>query len=95
MRGTRKKLSSTGRRTGLRGSRPRLGLAMRVLGREHEATVAQIVTLMSTHPARLLGRRDLGSLAVGAGGGYCGVRSGGGVDVCGAGERVAIEEYAV
>ncbi len=51
---------------GITGLETALGLAMRVLGREHGATISQIVTLMSTHPARLLGRRDLGSLAVGA-----------------------------
>ena len=53
---------------GITGLETSLGLAMRVLGGEHGATIGQIVTLMSTHPARLLGRKDLGSLAVGAAG---------------------------
>ena len=50
---------------GITGLETSLGLALRVLGEEHGATIAQIVTLMSTHPAELLGRRDLGRLAVG------------------------------
>ncbi len=50
---------------GITGLETSLGLAMRVLGREHGATMAQIVTLMSTHPAALLRRSDLGTLQVG------------------------------
>ncbi len=51
---------------GITGLETSLGLAMRVLGCECGATISQIVTLMSTHPARLLRRDDLGSLRVGS-----------------------------
>ena len=51
---------------GITGLETSLGLALRVLGRDHGATISKIVTLMSTHPAALLGRRDLGTLATGS-----------------------------
>ena len=51
---------------GVTGLETSLGLALRVLGREHSAAISKIVTLMSTHPAALLGRRDLGTLAPGS-----------------------------
>lgn len=51
---------------GITGLESSLGLAMRVLRREHGATMAQVVSLMSSHPARLLQRKDLGTLCVGA-----------------------------
>ena len=51
---------------GITGLETSLGLAMRVLGCECGATISQIVTLMSTNPARLLGRGDLGTLRVGS-----------------------------
>ena len=37
-----------------------------MLRREHTAALSEIVTLMSTHPAALLRRKDLGTLAVGS-----------------------------
>lgn len=53
---------------GITGLETALGLALRVLGREHGAGLPQIVGLMSTNPARVLGqaarRAGLGSLAV-------------------------------
>ena len=51
---------------GITGLETSLGLAMRVLGCECGATISQIVTLMSTNPARLLRRGDLGTLRVGS-----------------------------
>ncbi len=55
---------------GITGLETALGLALRVLGRTHGATLAQIVTLMSTNPARILGARAaelrVGSLSVGS-----------------------------
>ena len=51
---------------GITGLETSLGLALQVLGRGHGATVTQIVTLMSTHPATLLHRPDLGTLQVGS-----------------------------
>ena len=51
---------------GITGLETALGLAMRVLACECGGTIAQIVTLMSTNAARLLGRPDLGTLRVGA-----------------------------
>ena len=51
---------------GITGLETALGLALRVLGREAGATIAQIVTLMSTHPARLISRGDLGTLDTGS-----------------------------
>ena len=51
---------------GITGLETSLGLAMEVLGRGHGASIARIVTLMSTHPAALLGRSDLGTLKVGS-----------------------------
>ncbi len=51
---------------GITGLETSLGLALRVLGRGHGASLRQIVTLMSTHPARLLQRKDLGTLQAGS-----------------------------
>ena len=51
---------------GITGLETALGLAMRVLACECGATIAKVVTLMSTHPARLIGRSDLGTLRMGA-----------------------------
>ncbi len=49
---------------GITGLETALGVALRVLACGHGATLSQIVTLMSTNPARLLGRSDLGTLRV-------------------------------
>jgi len=51
---------------GITGLETALGLAMRVLACESGATVTQVVRMMSTEPARLLGRGDLGTLRVGS-----------------------------
>ncbi len=51
---------------GITGLETSLGLAMQVLSRGHGASIAKIVTLMSTHPAALLNRSDLGTLRVGS-----------------------------
>ena len=51
---------------GITGLETSLGLALRVLGREHGLSLTEVVTLMSTNPARLLGRADLGTLATGS-----------------------------
>jgi dihydroorotase len=51
---------------GITGLETALGLAMRVLGCEHGMSLSEIVTLMSTNPARLIGRDDLGTLSVGS-----------------------------
>ena len=48
---------------GITGLETSLGLALQVLGREHGASIAKIVSLMSTNPAALLNRPDLGTLA--------------------------------
>lgn len=51
---------------GITGLETALGLALRVLGQEHSMGLAKIVTLMSTNPAGLIGRGDLGTLRVGS-----------------------------
>ncbi len=51
---------------GITGLETSLGLTMRVLGCGCGATISQIVTLMSTNPARLLERKDLGTLQIGS-----------------------------
>ncbi len=51
---------------GVTGLETSLGLAMRVLACECGATIAQIVTMMSANPAKLLNRPDLGTLRVGS-----------------------------
>jgi len=50
---------------GITGLETALGLALRVLGREHGASVSQIVQLMSSGPASVVRRRQAGSLGVG------------------------------
>ncbi len=51
---------------GITGLETSLGLALRVLGRKHGASINKIVTLMSTNPAALLNRQDLGTLTTGS-----------------------------
>ena len=51
---------------GITGFETSLGLALQELGHHRGMSVAQIVTLMSTHPAQLISRGDLGTLAVGS-----------------------------
>ncbi|HEY0263081.1 MAG TPA: dihydroorotase, partial [Granulicella sp.] len=51
---------------GITGLETSLGLALRVLVAEHGCDLRRIVTLMSTQPARLLGRPELGTLQVGS-----------------------------
>ena len=51
---------------GITGLETALGLALRVLHREHGLPIARIVSLMSTNPAALVFPKDFGSLAVGS-----------------------------
>ncbi len=51
---------------GITGLESALGLALRVLHREHGFPLAKIVTLMSTNPAMLLKLADRGTLALGS-----------------------------
>ena len=66
---------------GITGLETALGLAMRVLHREHGASVRRIVEVLSVAPARIAGLKRAGSLGVGMWGGSDGVRGGGGVEV--------------
>jgi dihydroorotase len=50
---------------GITGLETALGLALRVLGREHGASVSRIVQLMSSGPASVVSRQQAGSLGVG------------------------------
>ena len=51
---------------GITGLETALGLAMRVLHREHGMTVARVIELMSAGPAGVIGVKKRGSLAVGS-----------------------------
>jgi dihydroorotase len=51
---------------GITGLETALGLALRVLHREHGMTLAKIVALMSGQPAQVIGLRDRGNLRVGS-----------------------------
>ncbi len=51
---------------GITGLETALGLAMRVLHGEHGMTVAQVIKVMSTAPARIVKLQKAGSLSVGA-----------------------------
>jgi dihydroorotase len=50
---------------GITGLETALGLALRVLHREHGMTLARVMALMSAQPAGVIGLRDHGSLRVG------------------------------
>ncbi len=51
---------------GITGLETALGLALRILHRDHGLPLSRIVALMSTNPARLLGLKDSGTLSAGA-----------------------------
>lgn len=51
---------------GITGLETALGLALRVLHREHGLPLARVIALMSSAPAALLGLKDRGTLQVGA-----------------------------
>ena len=51
---------------GITGLETALGLALRVLHREHGMPLARVLALLSAHPAELLGLRDRGTLRVGS-----------------------------
>jgi dihydroorotase len=51
---------------GITGLETALGLALRILHREHGLSFSRIVQLMSTNPAGLIGLKDRGNLAVGS-----------------------------
>ena len=73
---------------GITGLETALGLALRVLHREHGMPLARVMALMSAQPAGVIGLRDHGSLRVGRACRCRGFRCGRGVGVCG--ERVAV-----
>ena len=50
---------------GITGLETALGLALRVLHRKHGMSVARVIALMSTNPAKLIKLQDAGSLAPG------------------------------
>ncbi len=51
---------------GITGLETALGLALRVLVREHEMSLARLIALLSANPAGLIGQVDRGTLRVGA-----------------------------
>src|SRR5438105_1428222 len=51
---------------GITGLETALGLALRILHREHPLPLARIVALMSTQPASVIGLRDRGTLRTGS-----------------------------
>ena len=51
---------------GITGLETALGLALRVLHRQHGASLAKVISLMSAQPAKLLSLEDRGSLKVGS-----------------------------
>jgi dihydroorotase len=51
---------------GITGLETALGLALRVLHREHGMELAQVIALMSTRPAEVIGLKDRGNLRVGS-----------------------------
>jgi dihydroorotase len=50
---------------GITGLETALGLALRVLHREHGMPLARVIGLMSAHPAEVIGLKDRGTLRVG------------------------------
>ena len=50
---------------GITGLETALGLALRVLHREHGLSLERVITLMSAHPAKIIGQQHRGSLRVG------------------------------
>ena len=51
---------------GITGLETALGLALRVLHREHGMALAKVMALMSVHPAKVIGLRERGNLRVGS-----------------------------
>jgi dihydroorotase len=51
---------------GITGLETALGLALRVLHREHGMPLAKVISLMSAHPANVIGLKDRGNLRVGS-----------------------------
>jgi dihydroorotase len=51
---------------GITGLETALGLALRVLHREHGMELAQVIALMSARPAAVIGLKDRGNLRVGS-----------------------------
>jgi len=51
---------------GITGLETALGLALRVLHREHGMPLAKVIALMSEHPAKVIGLRERGNLRVGS-----------------------------
>jgi dihydroorotase len=51
---------------GITGLETALGLALRVLHREHGMPIGQVIALMSEHPARVIKLRERGTLRVGS-----------------------------
>ncbi len=51
---------------GITGLETALGLALRVLHREHGMAVARVIALMSAQPAAVIGLRERGNLRVGS-----------------------------
>ncbi len=51
---------------GITGLETALGLAIRILHREHKMPLAKVLALLSSRPAQALGLRDCGGLAVGS-----------------------------
>jgi dihydroorotase len=51
---------------GITGLETALGLALRVLHREHGLSLSRVVALMSTQPGQVIGLRDRGTLRVGS-----------------------------
>ena len=51
---------------GITGLETALGLALRVLHRDHGISLARVIALMSTHPASMLKLKDRGTLQVGS-----------------------------
>jgi dihydroorotase len=51
---------------GITGLETALGLALRVLHREHGIPLSRVIALMSAHPASVIGLKDRGNLRVGS-----------------------------
>jgi dihydroorotase len=51
---------------GITGLETALGLALRVLHREHGMPLSRVIALMSAHPAEVIGLKDRGNLRVGS-----------------------------
>ena len=80
---------------GITGLETALGLALRVLHREHGMELARVIGLMSAHPAERDRAEGAGESAGGELGGCGGLRCGGGVELCGECVAVEVEEHAV